>query len=79
MPAPILSQRELEFMLYELFDAESLAARGRYSDHSRETSDAAVTLAGLFHCRYELLRISVWAKILLDLDDTCYAMSPDWF
>ena len=29
--------------------------------------------------RYELPEISVWAKILLDLDDTCYAMSPDWF
>jgi len=29
--------------------------------------------------RYELPEINVWAKILLDLDDTCYTMSPDWF
>ena len=38
----ILSQRDLEFLLYEWLDAESLTARPRYCDHSRETFDAAI-------------------------------------
>lgn len=42
MPAPILNDRDLEFMLYELFDAESMTKRERYSDHSRETFQAAI-------------------------------------
>jgi butyryl-CoA dehydrogenase len=29
--------------------------------------------------RYELPEIDAWAKLLLDLDDTCYAMAVDWF
>jgi len=45
MPAPILSQRDLEFMLYELFDAEGLISRQRYAEHSRETFDAAIDTA----------------------------------
>lgn len=42
MSAPILNNRDIEFMLYELFDAESLTQRERYADHSRETFDAAI-------------------------------------
>ena len=42
MTAPLLDQRDLEFMLYELFDAESLTSRERYADHNRETFDAAI-------------------------------------
>ncbi len=42
MTAPILNQRDLEFMLYELFDAESMTKRQRYADHSRETFQAAI-------------------------------------
>ncbi len=38
----ILSQRDLEFLIYEWLDAESLTARTRFSDHSRETFDAAI-------------------------------------
>lgn len=45
MPAAILSQRDIEFMLYELFDAESLCERARYSEHSRETFSAAIATA----------------------------------
>jgi alkylation response protein AidB-like acyl-CoA dehydrogenase len=45
MAAPILNDRDLEFMLYELFDAQSLTQRPRYQDHSRETFDAAITTA----------------------------------
>ena len=41
MPAPILNDRDLAFMLYELYDVESLTRRERFADHSRETFDAA--------------------------------------
>jgi alkylation response protein AidB-like acyl-CoA dehydrogenase len=40
--APLLNQRDLEFMLYELFDVESMISRERYADHNRETFDAAI-------------------------------------
>jgi len=42
MPAPILNGRDLEFMLYELFNVESLTERERFQDHNRETFDAAI-------------------------------------
>ena len=42
MVAPILNERDLNFMLYELFDAEGLTKRERYADHSRETFAAAM-------------------------------------
>jgi butyryl-CoA dehydrogenase len=45
MAAPLLDQRDLEFMLYELFDAEALTTRERYADHNRETFDAAIKTA----------------------------------
>ena len=45
MPAPIINERDLDFMLYELFDAEGLTKRARYSDHSRETFSAAISTA----------------------------------
>ena len=45
MPAPILSQRDLDFMLYELLNVEALTERERYADHSKETFDAAMETA----------------------------------
>ncbi|MFT6050922.1 MAG: alkylation response protein AidB-like acyl-CoA dehydrogenase [Halioglobus sp.] len=45
MAAPLLDQRDIEFMIYELFDAESLTSRARYADHNRETFDAAIKTA----------------------------------
>ena len=42
MPAPILNGRDLEFMLYELFNVETLTERERFQDHNRET----------FRCRH---------------------------
>ncbi len=45
MAAPLLNERDLEFMLYELFDAESLTRRPRYADHNRETFTAAIKTA----------------------------------
>ena len=45
MPAPLLNRRDLEFMLYELFEVESMLNRERYADHNRETIDAAIDIA----------------------------------
>ena len=42
MPAPIISRRDLEFFLYEMFDVESLNSRDRYQDHDKETFNAAM-------------------------------------
>ncbi|MFM0504791.1 acyl-CoA dehydrogenase [Paraburkholderia caffeinilytica] len=38
----ILSRRDLDFMLYEWLDVETLTTAARYADHSRETFDAAL-------------------------------------
>ena len=46
MPISRLSSRDLEFQLYEVLDAESLTARARYAEHSRETFDAVLATAG---------------------------------
>lgn len=42
MPSKILSRRDLDFLLYEWLNAESLTSRPRFSDHSRETFDAVL-------------------------------------
>lgn len=45
MVAPLLDQRDIDFLLYEVFEAETLTNRERYRDHSRETFDAAINTA----------------------------------
>ena len=45
MAAPLMSDRDLAFMLYELFDAEGMTERPRYADHNRETFDATLATA----------------------------------
>ncbi len=45
MPAPLLSRRDLEFLMYEVFDVESMTTRKRYVDHNRESFDAALNIA----------------------------------
>ena len=52
MPAPILNDRDMEFMLYELFDADALTQRPRYQDHSRETFAAAINTAKAVSDKY---------------------------
>jgi alkylation response protein AidB-like acyl-CoA dehydrogenase len=42
MQSKILSRRDLEFVLYELLDVGALTSRARYTDHTRETFDAAL-------------------------------------
>jgi alkylation response protein AidB-like acyl-CoA dehydrogenase len=41
----ILSRRDLDFLLHEWLDVESLVKRPRYAEHSRETFDAVLDLA----------------------------------
>ncbi len=45
MAAALLSRRDLEFYLYELFQVDSMLSRDRYADHNRESFDAALDLA----------------------------------
>ncbi len=44
MQSLILSRRDLDFLLYEWLDVESLCGRPRFSDHGRETFDAVLDL-----------------------------------
>jgi len=44
MASTILSRRDLDFLLYEWLDAESLIQRQHFSEHSRETFDAVLDL-----------------------------------
>ncbi|MES2323844.1 MAG: acyl-CoA dehydrogenase [Pseudomonadota bacterium] len=45
MQSKILSRRDIDFLLYEWLDVESLTARPRFQDHSRETFNAALDTA----------------------------------
>ncbi|MEU3010203.1 acyl-CoA dehydrogenase [Nocardia asteroides] len=44
MPTP-MSRRDLEFLLYEWLEVESLTSRDRFAEHSRETFDAVLDLS----------------------------------
>ena len=45
MSSRILSRRDIDFMLYDWLGVESLAARPRFADHSRDTFAAALDTA----------------------------------
>jgi len=45
MQSKLLNRRDLDFILYELLDVESLTKRPRFAEHSRETFDAALDTA----------------------------------
>jgi alkylation response protein AidB-like acyl-CoA dehydrogenase len=45
MQSKILSRRDLDFVLFEWLDVESLTARPRFADHSRETFSATLDTA----------------------------------
>lgn len=45
MTTPPLSRRDLEFLLYEWLDVESLTTRERFQEHSRDTFDAVLDLS----------------------------------
>ncbi|MFC4603926.1 acyl-CoA dehydrogenase [Rhodococcus kronopolitis] len=44
MTTPALSRRDLDFLLYEWLDVESLTARPRFAEHSTDTFDAVLDL-----------------------------------
>tara|TARA_R110002167_G_scaffold188380_2_gene390045 strand:- start:38896 stop:40701 length:1806 start_codon:yes stop_codon:yes gene_type:complete len=54
MPATLMNERDLEFMLYELFDSEALTSRARYQDHDRQTFNEVVTTAKAIAEKYFL-------------------------
>ena len=39
MPNPLLCDRTVDFLLYEVLDAEALCALPAFADHSRQTFD----------------------------------------
>ena len=45
MSSKVLSSRDLDFLLYEWLDVESLTSRPRFQEHSRETFDAVLELS----------------------------------
>ena len=45
MTEPLLNPRDIAFQLYEVVDAESLTARPRFAEYSRETFDAVLDTA----------------------------------
>lgn len=45
MKSRIMSERDVDFLLYEWLDVESLTSRPRFSEHSREVFDAVLDLA----------------------------------
>ena len=54
MSATLMNQRDLEFMLYELFDSESLIKRARYQDHDRQTFNQVINTAKAIAEKYFL-------------------------
>ncbi|MCW2827093.1 MAG: acyl-CoA dehydrogenase [Marmoricola sp.] len=60
----IMSRRDLDFLLYEWLDTETLPSRARYADHDRETFDALLDLS-------ERLATDVFAPLnrLVDTDE----------
>lgn len=45
MSAPMINERDINFMLYELFDCESLCQRERYQDHDKTTFNEVISTA----------------------------------
>ncbi len=48
MPNPLLNDRDISFLLYEVFDAAALLALPHFADHSKETFDGYVGLCARF-------------------------------
>tara|TARA_R110001583_G_scaffold41411_7_gene131799 strand:+ start:14507 stop:16312 length:1806 start_codon:yes stop_codon:yes gene_type:complete len=54
MPATLMNERDLTFMLYELFDSGSLMNRARYQDHDRHTFNEVINTAQVIANKYFL-------------------------
>ncbi len=77
MPAPILNQRELDFLLYEFFDVERLTERPRYADHNRETFSAAIDTAHTVAERYLVPIRSKVDTASVEFDGETVTMLPE--
>jgi alkylation response protein AidB-like acyl-CoA dehydrogenase len=66
----LLSRRDLDFLLYEWLDVETLTERERYRDHDRDTFDALLEVA-------ETLAVEVFAPINRLLDENEPVMDAD--
>ncbi|WP_059005725.1 acyl-CoA dehydrogenase [Streptomyces specialis] len=51
-PSLLLSRRDLDFLLYEWLDVESLTGRPRFAEHGRETFDAVLDLSETIATRH---------------------------
>jgi butyryl-CoA dehydrogenase len=67
----LLSRRDLEFLLYEWLDIESLTGRARFADCSRDTFDAVLDLA-------QDLAEKEFAPHLKDSDRSEPQLTGDW-
>lgn len=54
MAAPILSDRELEFLLYEFLNVEEMTSRERYQDHDKGTFNATIATSKAIAEKYFL-------------------------
>ena len=54
MQVPLLNDRDLDFLLYEVFRAQDLLSRPRYQEHSRETFAMSIATAKKIAERYFL-------------------------
>ena len=54
MPATLMNERDLEFMLYELFDSEALVHRERDQDHDRQTFNEVINTSKAIAEKYFL-------------------------
>ena len=54
MSASLMNERDLEFMLYELFNSAALINRERYQDHDRHTFNQVINTAKAIAEKYFL-------------------------
>ena len=54
MSVTLMNERDIEFMLYELFDSESLIQRERYQDHDRHTFNEVINTAKVIATKHFL-------------------------
>ena len=59
MSATLMNERDLEFLLYELFDSEALIKRDRYQDHDRQTFNEVMHTAKAIAEKHFLIRTNL--------------------
>ena len=52
MKSNLLSRRDLDFLLYEWLEVDTLTKQERFADHSRETFDGVLDLCEEIATRY---------------------------